>query len=171
MLTSSTARTPWTPAASTAAASPRPPPRPDRTVSLPAVSRGTQPRPLHVSSPIPDSPLAARVSKALRKTSLRVWDPNSTCSPATTARPQVARALGESDALAVLLTPNFVSSPHLKAEMAVRAGFEKLQHRLTPVALPGRKRLPTGSDPDTSSARVLTHVFVSHSHNDHVFVE
>ena len=69
-----------------------------------------------------DSPLAARVSKALRKAGLQVWDPEVNVFPGDNWPAQVGRALEESDAMVVLLTPDSISSPQVKAEMAYALG-------------------------------------------------
>ena len=77
-----------------------------------------------------DSPLAARVSRALRKAGLQVWDPDLHLFPGDNWPAQVGRALEESDAMVVLLTPNSVSSPHVKAEMAYALGSKTYSNRL-----------------------------------------
>ena len=94
-----------------------------------------------------DSPLAARVSKALRKAGLRVWDPEVHILPGDNWPAEVGRALEESDAMVVLLTPNSVSSPHVKAEMAYALGSKSYRNRLIPVAVGGREQLPRSEIP------------------------
>jgi len=94
-----------------------------------------------------DSPLAARVSKALRKTGLQVWDPEVNLLPGDNWAAEVGRALEESDAMVVLLTPNSISSPHVKAEMTYALGSKSYRNRLIPVAVGGRKQLPKGEIP------------------------
>ena len=49
--------------------------------------------------------------------------------------------------MVVLLTPNSVSSPHVKAEMAYALGSKSYSNRLIPVAVGGREQLPTGEIP------------------------
>ena len=94
-----------------------------------------------------DSPLAARVFNALRKTGLNVWDPAMKLLPGDNWPAQVGRALEESDAMVVLLTPNSVTSPHVKAEMAFALGSKSYSNRLIPVAVGGREQLPKGEIP------------------------
>ena len=94
-----------------------------------------------------DSPLAARVSKALRKTGLKVWDAQVNLLPGDNWAAQVGRALEESDAMVVLLTPNSISSPHVKAEMAYALGSKSYSNRLIPVAVGGREQLPVDEIP------------------------
>ena len=94
-----------------------------------------------------DSPLAAQVSEALRKTGLKVWDAQFDLLPGDNWAALVGRALEESDAMVVLLTPNSITSPHVKAEMAYALGSKSYSNRLIPVAVGGRERLPQGEIP------------------------
>ena len=94
-----------------------------------------------------DSPLAARVSKALRKAGLQVWDPDVHILPGDNWPAEVGRALEESDAMVVLLTPNSVSSPHVKAKMAFALRSKSYRNRLIPVAVGGRELLPSSEIP------------------------
>ena len=94
-----------------------------------------------------DSSLAARVSRALRKAGLQVWDPDLHLFPGDNWPAEVGRALEESDAMVVLLTPNSISSPHVKAEMTYALGSKSYKNRLIPVAVGGREQLPTGEIP------------------------
>ena len=94
-----------------------------------------------------DSSLAARVSEELRKSGLEVWDAQVNLLPGDNWAAKVGRALEESDAMVVLLTPNSISSPHVKAEMAFALGSKSYSNRLIPVAVGGRERLPQGEVP------------------------
>ena len=94
-----------------------------------------------------DSPLAARVSRALRKAGLQVWDPDLHLLPGDNWPAEVGRALEESDAMVVLLTPNSISSPHVRADMSYALGSKSYRNRLIPVAVGGRKQLPKGEIP------------------------
>ena len=94
-----------------------------------------------------DSPLAARLSEALRKTGLKVWDLQVNLLPGDNWAARVGRALEESDAMVVLSTPNSISSPHVKAEMAYALGAKSYSNRLLPMAVGGREQLPWGELP------------------------
>ena len=94
-----------------------------------------------------DSSLAARVSEALRKTGLKVWDGQFNLLPGDNWAALVGRALEESDAMVVLLTPNSISSPHVQAEIAFALGSKSYSNRLIPVAVGGREQLPQGEIP------------------------
>ena len=94
-----------------------------------------------------DSPLAARVSKALRKSGLEVWNSDVDLLPADNWAAEVARALSESEAMVVLLTPNAVSSPYVRRDMEYALGSQNYSNRLIPVAVGGRERLPADEIP------------------------
>ena len=94
-----------------------------------------------------DSWLAARVSEALRKTGLNVWDAQVNLLPGDNWPALVGRALEESDAMVVLLTPNSITSPHVKAEMVYALGSKSYSNRLIPVAVGAREQLPQGEIP------------------------
>ena len=94
-----------------------------------------------------DSLLAARVSEALRKTGLNVWDAEVNLLPGDNWAAQVGRALEESDAMVVLVTPNLISSPYVKAEIAYALGSKSYSNRLIPVAVGDRDQLPEGEIP------------------------
>ncbi len=94
-----------------------------------------------------DSPLAARVSKALRRAGLQGWDPEVNVIPGDNWAALVGRALEESDAMVVLLTPDAISSPHVKADMAYALGSKSYKNRLIPVAVGGREHLPKNEIP------------------------
>ena len=94
-----------------------------------------------------DSPLAARVSKALRKAGLPVWDPQVHILPGDNWPAEVGRALEESDAMVVLLTPNSVRSPQVRAEISYALGSMSYTNRLIPVAVGGREQLPASEIP------------------------
>ena len=49
--------------------------------------------------------------------------------------------------MVVLLTPNSISSPHVKAEMAYALGSKCYRNRLIPVAVGGREQLPSSEIP------------------------
>ena len=57
-----------------------------------------------------DAMLAARVSDALENNGLEVWDPDRELFPGDNWAAEVARALEESDAMVVLLTPAVAGS-------------------------------------------------------------
>lgn len=94
-----------------------------------------------------DSPLAARVSKALQKAGLDVWDYDLNVLPGDNWAAEVARALSESEAMVVLVTPDALGSPYVRREMEYALGSKNYDNRLIPVAVGGRERLPTREIP------------------------
>ena len=94
-----------------------------------------------------DTPLASRVSEALREKGLEVRDPELDLLPGDNWAAVVARALEESQAMVVLLTPDAVGSAHVRREMEYALGAKRYSNRLIPVAIRDRTRLPTSEIP------------------------
>ena len=88
-----------------------------------------------------DAELAARVSKGLRNEGLDVWDPDLNLLPGDNWAAEVARALEESDAMVVLLTPDAVNSPWVRREMEYALGTKRYSNRLIPVSIGDRGRI------------------------------
>ena len=89
-----------------------------------------------------DAPLAAKVSAALQRCGLDVWDPNLHLLPGDNRAAKVTRALEQSQAMVVLLTPNAVKSQHVKRDMEFALGAKSYRNRLIPVVVGDRSRLP-----------------------------
>ena len=64
-----------------------------------------------------DAPLAARVSAALRSSGLEVWGTDLDVLPGGNWAAAVGRALEESGAMVVLLTPGAINSPNVRREL------------------------------------------------------
>ncbi len=94
-----------------------------------------------------DAPLATRFSEALREKGLEVWNPDLDLMPGDNWAAKVARELNESQAMVVLLTPDAISSPHVKREMEYALGAKSYSNRLIPVVIGDRQRLPTHEIP------------------------
>ena len=82
-----------------------------------------------------DAPLAARVCKALAERGLEVWDPDRDLLPGDNWAGETARALEESEAMVVLLTPAAASSPYVKREIEYALGAKNYANRLIPVVV------------------------------------
>ena len=82
-----------------------------------------------------DAPLAARISKALAETGLEVWDPDRDLLPGDNWAGEVARALEESEAMVVLLTPAAAGSPYVKRDIEYALGAKNYSNRLIPVVV------------------------------------
>ena len=76
-----------------------------------------------------------------------MWDAQLNPLPGDNWAALVGRALEESDAMVVLLTPNSISSPYVKAEIAYALVSKSYSNRLIPVAVGGREQLSQGEVP------------------------
>ncbi len=94
-----------------------------------------------------DSALAGWVSRALRSDGLEVFDPGADLLPGDNWAARVAKALEESEAMVVLLTPDAVNSPYVRREMEYALGVKRYSNRLIPVTVGARERLPSDSIP------------------------
>lgn len=82
-----------------------------------------------------DAPLAAQVSRGLKAAGLNVWSPDGDLLPGDNWAAEVARALEESEAMVVLLTPDAMHSPWVKREMEYALGAQNYRDRLVPVVV------------------------------------
>ena len=89
-----------------------------------------------------DAPLAAKLSEGLEQTGLEVWDPGRDLLPGDNWAAEVARALEESEAMVVLLTPHSINSPYVRREMEYALGAKNYSNRLIPVVVGGPESLP-----------------------------
>ncbi len=89
-----------------------------------------------------DTQLAARVSDALEKSGLEVWDPDREILPGDNWASKVSRALEESKAMVVLLTPAAINSPYVMREIEYALGAKNFSNRLIPVVVGDPKLLP-----------------------------
>ncbi len=89
-----------------------------------------------------DAALAERFREALADSGLEVSDPDRDHLPGDNWAGEVARALEESQAMVVLLTPAALSSPHVKRNIEYALGAKNYSNRLIPVVVGGLKRFP-----------------------------
>ena len=94
-----------------------------------------------------DAALAARISEALAKSGFEVWDSDRDLLPGDNWAGKIARALEESEAMIVLLTPAAVNSPQVRREIEYALGARNYSNRLIPVVVGDRKRFPTNEIP------------------------
>ena len=94
-----------------------------------------------------DAALGKRVCKALAETGLEVADPDGHHLPGDNWAGEIARALEESDAMVVLLTPSAVSSVNVKRNMEYALGAKNYSNRLIPVVVGDPKSVPTNQVP------------------------
>ena len=94
-----------------------------------------------------DAPLAATISKRLQEKGFDVWDPDLHLLPGDNWAAEIARALDESQAMVVLLTPNSVTSSNVKREIEYALGSKNYRNRLIPVVIGGRERISSKEIP------------------------
>jgi hypothetical protein len=82
-----------------------------------------------------DAKTASRIASALRESGLEVWD-DSQLFPGDNWAAKVAKALSDSEAMVVLLSPSFLASPHYVAsELGYALGSEQYKGRVFPVVV------------------------------------
>ena len=94
-----------------------------------------------------DAALAGRVCKALADSGLEVADPDRDHLPGDNWAGEVARALEESEAMVVLLTPAAASSPDVKRNIEYALGSKNYSNRLIPVVVGDLGRFPVAGVP------------------------
>ena len=94
-----------------------------------------------------DAVLAERVSNALESKGLEVWDPDRDLLPGDNWAGETARALEESNAMVVLLTPAAANSPYVKREIVYALGAANFKNRLIPVVVGDPDRFPKNEIP------------------------
>ncbi|MDE0040335.1 MAG: toll/interleukin-1 receptor domain-containing protein [Gammaproteobacteria bacterium] len=94
-----------------------------------------------------DAALAERVCEALADSGLEVTDPDRDHLPGDNWAGEVARALEESEAMVVLLTPAAVSSPDVKRNIEFALGAKNYSNRLIPVVVGNLDRFPAAELP------------------------
>lgn len=93
-----------------------------------------------ISHSMEDADLAKKVAGAIRGAGLDVFDMYREVLPGDDPYASMSRALQESDAMIVLLTPRSIRSPYLKLELGFALGNPEFRDRVFPVivAAPGR---------------------------------
>lgn len=94
-----------------------------------------------------DAELAARISNALEKRGFDVWDTDRDLLPGDNWAAEIARALEESEAMIVLLTPAAVDSPWVKREIEYALGAKNYSNRLIPVVVGDPDQFPKSGIP------------------------
>jgi hypothetical protein len=88
-----------------------------------------------------DESVARRVAAGLEKENLKVWDDRKIL-PGTNWADEIAKALKESKAMIVLLTPASLRSQRVRREIEYALGDETYSHRLVPVIVGPPEKLP-----------------------------
>ena len=89
-----------------------------------------------------DRPSATLLATEFRSAGLEVWDPVSEVLPGDNWASQIGKALESSDAMVVLLSPEALSSPSVKGDIAYALGSLNYENRLIPVVVRPVKQIP-----------------------------
>ena len=89
-----------------------------------------------------DEPFVRKVAAGLEKVGLEVWDATREILPGDNWAAKVARALEESEAMVVLLTPDALRSNWVSWEIQYALGEQRYRNRLIPVLVGDPKELP-----------------------------
>ena len=80
-----------------------------------------------------DHELAQAVASALRKAGFTVWDPTTEILPGDNWAEKIGRALEESEAMVVLLTPAALAAESVRRDIEYALGNVRFKGRLIPV--------------------------------------
>ena len=126
----------------------------------------------HVKS---DGDWARELSQQLSAAGLRVVDPFNELLPGDNWSLKIGRALDESEAMIVLISPEAVKSDWLRSEIQYALGSEKFQNRLIPVEVEPTDDFPwvlrhltwVGGDPAEAGRRIVKILEQVGSHTAH----
>lgn len=90
----------------------------------------------------PDESVARRVAAGLEKANLEVWYDHDKIRAGMNWADEIAKALRESRAMVVLLTPAALRSTRVRREIEYALGDETYSHRLIPVIVGPPEKLP-----------------------------
>lgn len=85
-----------------------------------------------ISHTATDAHLAQRLAKMLRSSGFQVWDYDQ-IMPGDNWAASLGKALDESEAMVVLLTPSAVKSQQISSEISYALGHKTYKNRLIPV--------------------------------------
>ena len=95
-----------------------------------------------ISHAYTDEPFVRKVATGLEKVGLEVWDATREILPGDNWADKVARALKESEAMVVLLTPDALRSSWVHWEIQYALGEQSYRNRLIPVLVGDPEELP-----------------------------
>lgn len=95
-----------------------------------------------ISYDLSDESVAKRVAAGLEAEGLKVWHNRSDFLPGQNWAAHIAKALRESEAMVVLLTPASLRSPWVRREIDYALSNETYSHRLIPVIVGDPEKLP-----------------------------
>jgi nucleotide-binding universal stress UspA family protein len=89
-----------------------------------------------------DEPLARKITAALQKAGLEVWDDEVEIFPGENWAEKVAQALRESEAMVVLLTPDALDSKWVDRDIDYALSEKRFRQRLITVLAASPEKLP-----------------------------
>ena len=95
-----------------------------------------------ISHAYTDDPFVRKVADGLEKVGLEVWDATREILPGDNWADKVARALEESEAMVVLLTPDALRSNWVSWEIQYALGEQRYRNRLISVIVGDPEELP-----------------------------
>lgn len=95
-----------------------------------------------ISHAYTDTPLVKKVVAGLERAGLEVWDATREILPGDNWADKVARALKESEAMVVLLTPDALRSSWIHWEIQYALGKQSYRNHLIPVLVGDPQELP-----------------------------
>ena len=95
-----------------------------------------------ISHAYTDEPFVRKVAAGLEKVGLEVWDATREILPGDNWAAKVARALEESEAMVVLLTPDALRSNWVSWEIQYALGEQSYRNRLISVIVGDPEELP-----------------------------
>ncbi len=91
--------------------------------------------------------LAQKVSEALQRSGLEVWNGDQEILPGDNWAQKIAQALEESEAMVVLITPEALESTKVRNEINYALGSKNFNRRLIPVLVGSKESIPVGRLP------------------------
>jgi len=89
-----------------------------------------------------DEPLVRKVAAVLEDAGLEVWDDTREIMPGDNWADKVARALQESDAMVILLTPDALRSRWIRRDIEYALGEQSYRKRVIPVLVGDPQEFP-----------------------------
>ena len=89
-----------------------------------------------------DGEVAKKLGSRLAETGLEIWDPAESLFPGDNWALRIGRALEESDAMVVLVSPSSMKSESVRQELEYALGSARYKGRLLPVILKPAKDMP-----------------------------
>lgn len=118
-----------------------------------------------ISHSFADTELAKRLADALRKANFQVWD-DTQILPGDNWGESLSKALDESNAMVVLLTPNAIRSSNIAYEVGYALGKQVYKDRLIPVVAAPSEQFDPGEIPWVFNLRQFKMIHVPNLKED-----